>query len=290
MEEARSLRTVAYSTIPEYQEFYNSNSAVAAPIYARDHDEWNSLILGDFLISDTYPELYNNALFIADSSRQRVEALTLNGDGTIDAILSFPSQLIRSRITKMQVGPDGYLYFNHYAFPSESRPSGIYRFAYEESGLVIEGTENRDLYIGEGGEDTIEGLAGEDDLRGERGSDRLSGGAGNDKLEGGDGSIVKQEAKIVELKFAQQEEGITPDTSLFGNDNAGILNNGVLIDEVTETANFDGVDDYISLKSREELNLQTQNKRTISVRFKAEDIDISQRKQVIYEEGGGSRD
>ena len=287
--EERSLRTVAYSDIPEYQEFYDSNPEVAAPIYARDHDEWNSLILGDFLTGDLYPELYKNALFIADSSRQRVEALTLDDDGEIDAIISFPRQLIRSRITKMQVGPDGYLYFNHYAFPGEPQPSGIFRFAYEESGIDIEGTEFRDLYIGEGGDDRLEGLAGEDDLRGEGGRDRISGGAANDRLEGGDGSILSQEAEIIELTFTETQNQITPDSSLFGSKNDGKLENGVIVDTQLGIAKFDGIDDYIRFEITDDLNQTNLFKRTISLWFKAEDVGINTQKQVIYEEGGGAR-
>ena len=102
-------------------------------------------------------------------------------------------------------------------------------------------------------------------------------------------AFISREDQIIALELKTVNEGKTPDDSFFGSDNAGILNNGVLIDEVTETANFDGVDDYISFESTDDLNLLTHNKRTISVSFKADNIDINQGKQVVYEEGGGSR-
>ena len=132
-------------------------------------------------------------------------------------------------------------------------------------------------------------MEGDDDLRGQAGSDNVSGGAGNDRLEGGDGSLLSQEAKIIELAFAEIEGEITPDSSLFGSENNGELKNGVIIDTQLEIAKFDGVDDYIRFRNREDLNAGTHHQRTVSLYFKADDIGISdQSKRVLYEEGGGN--
>jgi len=55
------------------------------------------------------------------------------------------------------------------------------------SGLVLTGTPDSDVLIGEGGDDSISGLDGADRLLGNGGSDTIHGGDGNDTLNGGDG-------------------------------------------------------------------------------------------------------
>lgn len=58
------------------------------------------------------------------------------------------------------------------------------------AGLIIEGTEGRDIINGSGEDDTIYGRGGNDDLYGHGGNDTLDGGDGNDRLDGGAGDDI----------------------------------------------------------------------------------------------------
>lgn len=51
---------------------------------------------------------------------------------------------------------------------------------------------------------------------------------------------------------------------------------------------FDG-DDLIKIANTKDINLGIQKQRTVSLRFKVEDDTLTDRKQVIYEEGGAAR-
>ncbi|MEO1620017.1 MAG: NF038122 family metalloprotease, partial [Cyanobacteria bacterium J06632_3] len=50
---------------------------------------------------------------------------------------------------------------------------------------------------------------------------------------------------------------------------------------------LDGVNDYVAVADSSDINLSIHGQRTVSIWFKADDTTVANRKQVIYEEGGG---
>ncbi|MDJ0575747.1 MAG: LamG domain-containing protein [Xenococcaceae cyanobacterium MO_234.B1] len=101
------------------------------------------------------------------------------------------------------------------------------------------------------------------------------------------------EGLIAELEFAETTGTLAADSSPFGQDNPGSLLNGAdfatVAGNLTGVVNFDGDDDYIAIANSTDINLGIHDQRTISLWFQAEDINITNRKQVLYEEGGGTR-
>ena len=106
-------------------------------------------------------------------------------------------------------------------------------------------------------------------------------------------SQVSEDELIAHLLFNETRGGRASDTSPEGNDNFGRLRNGPTFEAVGGNAggilNLDGSDDYVLIPNVSDINLGTHSQRTISVRFKVDDKDISDRKQVIYEEGNAGR-
>ncbi|MBE9176649.1 hypothetical protein IQ225_17435, partial [Synechocystis salina LEGE 06155] len=90
----------------------------------------------------------------------------------------------------------------------------------------------------------------------------------------------------------QGDSGLTiTDKSSNGNQNNGTVKGGMLITTDVNNLNnfvakFDGLDDCITIANSADINTQNHAQRTISINFKVDDIKISDRKQVIYEEGG----
>ncbi|WP_184676185.1 LamG domain-containing protein [Algisphaera agarilytica] len=56
-----------------------------------------------------------------------------------------------------------------------------------------------------------------------------------------------------------------------------------------QTLHLDGAGDYLSAPNSSEINLVTQGQRTIAFWFRADDAELSSRKQIIFEEGGTTR-
>lgn len=82
------------------------------------------------------------------------------------------------------------------------------------------------------------------------------------------------------------------DSSSQGNDNRGFLRNGAefrLDEQHGGVVAFDGKNDYIQVNNSKDINLGTHAQRTVSIWFKVENINNTDRKQVIYEEGGATR-
>jgi hypothetical protein len=86
----------------------------------------------------------------------------------------------------------------------------------------------------------------------------------------------------------------TTTTDVTGNGNDGTLQNGVLFTTTVPAMsfanyyalNFDGVDDVVAIPDSNDINLGTYPSRTVSVWFNANDVTISNTKQIIWEEGG----
>ena len=96
-----------------------------------------------------------------------------------------------------------------------------------------------------------------------------------------------EEGLIAHLEFNETSGTLAADSSPFGEDNPGNLLNGASF--ATGVVSFDGNDDYISIDNSSDINLGIHARRTISLWFKADDINVINRKQVLYEEGGGTR-
>ena len=107
-----------------------------------------------------------------------------------------------------------------------------------------------------------------------------------------DGSILIEPWFVAQLKLDETTGATATDTSPHGNDNQGLLVNGAsfLADsERGQVVVLDGSDDYVQLSDSNDINLGTHSVRTVSLWFKADDVSISARKQVLYEEGGKTR-
>ncbi|ELS04466.1 glucose/sorbosone dehydrogenase [Xenococcus sp. PCC 7305] len=92
---------------------------------------------------------------------------------------------------------------------------------------------------------------------------------------------------------------ITLDNSNNGSNHSGVLVNGVtsgsIGGDLGGIVTFDGQDDYIEVGDSSDLNLEIQAQRTVSVWFNVDNKTLflpnadTERKQVIYEEGGPLR-
>jgi hypothetical protein len=100
------------------------------------------------------------------------------------------------------------------------------------------------------------------------------------------------ERLVMQLKFDSNSGTQATDSSSSGK-NTGELRNGASLKNIgapyNNVVNFDGVDDYIQVKDSTSINLGTFAKRSISLRFKVDNKNLSNRKQVLYEEGGAAR-
>jgi glucose/arabinose dehydrogenase len=110
---------------------------------------------------------------------------------------------------------------------------------------------------------------------------------------GGNDDTVDTTALVAELTFDETSGSQAADSSPEGLDNFGTLLNGASFQTIggslANGVRFDGVDDYVALASNEDLNLNTQNQKTISVWFTVDNPGLTNQKQVIYEEGGFGR-
>lgn len=107
-----SLRQPEYdaANIPAIEAFYSSGQAVTAPIYARNHNEGaRAIIMGDFYDGNTFPSIYNGALFISDVNEGTVDALTLDANNNVVAVRRFATGA--QGVVQMVTGPDGNLYY-----------------------------------------------------------------------------------------------------------------------------------------------------------------------------------
>jgi hypothetical protein len=103
---------------------------------------------------------------------------------------------------------------------------------------------------------------------------------------------VSNEQLVMHLKFDRNSGTQATDSSSSGK-NRGELRNGATFKNLgtpfNNVVSFDGKNDYINVNDSNNINLGTYTKRTISLRFKVDDKNISNRKQILFEEGGGGR-
>lgn len=106
-----SLRTPSAADRPEIQEFYDREPTVTAPIHARSHSsKFSSIALGDFYTGDTYPELYQDALFFNNiGGSGYVDALLFDEAGNAESAVRFSDE--GTGITQISMGADSNLYF-----------------------------------------------------------------------------------------------------------------------------------------------------------------------------------
>jgi hypothetical protein len=78
------------------------------------------------------------------------------------------------------------------------------------------------------------------------------------------------------------------DKSASSNDKGRIVNTAQVqnIDSTNRVVTFTNSNDCISVSNSTEINMSTFAKRTISLKFKVDDKNLTTRRQVIYEEGG----
>ncbi|MBE9046646.1 PQQ-dependent sugar dehydrogenase [Pleurocapsales cyanobacterium LEGE 10410] len=108
-----SRRTPPYAGRRDFQEFYNSNPDVTPPIFARSHSsDYRAVMVGDFYTGETYPEIYQGALFFADFTGDTVDALRFDEEGNVETAIRFAdSEKAIERIAQISMGPDSNLYF-----------------------------------------------------------------------------------------------------------------------------------------------------------------------------------
>ncbi|WP_373525146.1 PA14 domain-containing protein [Nostoc sp.] len=110
-----SRQQTKYRDLPSAQEFYNSGKPVTAPTYTYPHlGNSASIIVGDFYTGNTFPSIYKNALFVGDTSRGTIDALTLNSEGKVVSVRQFASSSEIPEIgvpVQISVGEDGNLYY-----------------------------------------------------------------------------------------------------------------------------------------------------------------------------------
>jgi glucose/arabinose dehydrogenase len=107
-----SLRQPEYdaANIPAIEAFYASGQAVTAPIFARNHSEGaRAIVVGDFYDGNSFPSIYNGALFIADANEGTIDALTLDSNNQVTAVRRFASG--QGGVVQMTTGADGNLYY-----------------------------------------------------------------------------------------------------------------------------------------------------------------------------------
>ena len=96
---------------------------------------------------------------------------------------------------------------------------------------------------------------------------------------------------VMRLDF--ENSGTTAiDSSPQGNNNQGELRNGAAFrneDGFGNVVDFDGDNDFIEVNDSSDINLGIHPQRTISLWFKTDDKSLTDRKQVLYEEGGMTR-
>lgn len=109
-----SLKQPGYSNLDAAKAFYSSGKAVTAPVYTYKHTGSNSIVLGDFYTGNTFPSIYQGALFVGDFSQGTIDALTFDSQGKFVSVKRFASQTDRPNLgvtAQITTGPDGNLYY-----------------------------------------------------------------------------------------------------------------------------------------------------------------------------------
>ncbi|WP_375513443.1 PA14 domain-containing protein [uncultured Nostoc sp.] len=109
-----SLKQPNYSNLDATKAFYSSGKTVTAPAYTYKHSGSNSIVMGDFYTGNTFPSIYQGALFVGDFSQGTIDALTLNSEGKVVSVKRFASQTDRPNLgvtAQITTGQDGNLYY-----------------------------------------------------------------------------------------------------------------------------------------------------------------------------------
>ncbi|MEO1400227.1 MAG: LamG domain-containing protein, partial [Cyanobacteria bacterium J06635_1] len=103
-------------------------------------------------------------------------------------------------------------------------------------------------------------------------------------------SLTQSEDSLVADLSFDNVEGTTA-TDVSGSNNSATLMAGAATTEGVEgdALALNGKDQYAAIDDTEDINLGTQDERTISLWFRADDVSDESQKQTIYEEGGGIR-
>jgi len=109
-------QNTGYAALPQAQAFLASGQPVLAPFLARSHTATanpdgratTALIMGDFYTGNTYPSVYNNALFYNDAGLGYVYVSFLDPSGNVTSTQLFDSVPF---IVDMETGPDGSMYY-----------------------------------------------------------------------------------------------------------------------------------------------------------------------------------
>ncbi len=109
-----SLQTGGYADLPEAQAFYASGEPVTPAIYAKSHvDGAIAFAVGDFYTGNTFPDIYNNALFVNDFGTGEINALLFDPEGNVDSVKPFADNL--PNLVQISTGLDSNLYFANIA-------------------------------------------------------------------------------------------------------------------------------------------------------------------------------
>jgi glucose/arabinose dehydrogenase len=109
-----SLQQPKYATLNAAKDFYSSGKTVTAPVYTYKHFSSNSIVLGDFYTGNTFPSIYQGALFVGDFSQGTIDALTFDSQGKLTSVKRFASPADTPNLgvpTQITTGLDGNLYY-----------------------------------------------------------------------------------------------------------------------------------------------------------------------------------
>jgi glucose/arabinose dehydrogenase len=109
-----SLKQPTYSKLDAAEAFYKSGKVVTAPAYTYEHFASNAITMGDFYTGNTFPSIYQDALFIADSSQGTIDALKFDSQGKFVSVKRFASQADIPNLgvpVQITTGKDGNLYY-----------------------------------------------------------------------------------------------------------------------------------------------------------------------------------
>ena len=107
-------------------------------------------------------------------------------------------------------------------------------------------------------------------------------------------SIVLPANTVAYLPFSEENDGTTQFADNSGNGNNATCSGTACpsagaTGQIGSAPSFDGSDDLLTIANTSDINLGTHTEYTIAAWFWVDDKDISSRKQVIYEQGGGVR-
>jgi hypothetical protein len=105
-----SLRTPGYEGLQSIKDYYATNPTVSAPLYSFKHTPGgDAVILGDYSTKKVFPQIYDNSLFFANSSKGTISTVFFDAAGKANGTRQFASGLYGA--VQVVFGPDGNLYY-----------------------------------------------------------------------------------------------------------------------------------------------------------------------------------